>query len=584
MTVTVKRDLKRMKNKEVAEILERMGTLLEIKGEIVFKTRAYFKAAENIANLPEDIEVVCKESRLEEIPGIGKALAEKIAQYLTTGHMEAYQKLLQEIPESVLEVVGVPSVGPKKAKLFYEQLKVKSRDDLRKAAESGKLLGLEGIKEKTVENILRGIKVVCQGQERMDAATADDVAVRFMAALKKVPGVNRISTAGSLRRGCETVRDIDLLVEAACAREVMDTFVRLPEVQNILAHGETKSSILTRENVQVDLRVVDAQSFGAALLYFTGSKSFNIKLRQLALQKGMKVSEYGVFLTKGKAEERVAGTTEEACLKALGLPFIEAELREEIGEDDIFKGKKIPSLIDLKDIRGDFHAHSTWSDGHNTIEEMARAAMERGYHYLAVTDHSPRLRVAGGVSLEDLKRKKKEIDRLNKRMKGFHILFGTEVEIDMEGDLDYNNAVLSEFDIVIAAIHSGFEQSPRQLTQRLVKACQNKNVHIIAHPTGVHLGKREPCAIDLKEVCRAAVDHNVFLEINAFPIRLDLNSSNAYFARTMGVKFAINSDAHSVEHLGFMRFGVAVARRGWLKKEDVLNTFFYAKMVKALQK
>lgn len=573
-----------MRNKDVADLLERMGTLLEIKGEIVFKTRAYFKAAENIANLPEDIDVVCKEDRLEKIPGIGKALAEKITQYLETGHMEAYQKLTQEIPESVLEVVGVPSVGPKKAKLFYEKLKVKSRDDLRKAADGGKLLGLEGIKEKTVENILRGIKVVQQGQERMDAATADDVAARFIATLKKVPGVKRICAAGSLRRGCETVRDIDLLVEAASAAEVMDAFVHLPEVRNVLAHGETKSSVLTRGNVQVDLRVVDTDSFGAALLYFTGSKSFNIKLRQLALQHDMKVSEYGVFSTKNKTERKVAGATEEECLKALGLPYIEPELREEIGVEDIFKGKKVPSLIELGDIRGDFHAHSTWSDGHHTIEEMARAAQKRGYQYLAVTDHSPRLHVAGGVSVEDLKRKKKEIDRLNKRMKGFHILFGTEVEIDTEGDLDYNDAVLREFDIVIAAIHSGFEQSPRQLTRRLVRACQNKNVHIIAHPTGVHLGKREPCAIDLKEVCRAAVDHNVFLEISAFPIRLDLNSSNVYFARNLGVKFVINSDAHSTEHLGFMRFGVSVARRAWLKKEDVLNTFSYTKMIKALQK
>lgn len=579
-----------MRNKEVADLLERMGTLLEIQGEIVFKTRAYFKAAENIAGLPEDIEVVCREHRLEEIPGIGKTLAEKITQYLETGAMEAYRKLIQEIPESVLEVVEIPSVGPKKAKLFYEKLGIKSREDLRKAAESGKLSGLEGVKEKTIENILRGIKIVQEGRERMNLGTAAQTAQEFVDALKKLPEVRDVVPAGSLRRGRETVRDIDLLVDSGDPAKVMKAFVRLPQVKSVNAHGEAKSSILTTENIQVDLRVVEPKSFGAALLYFTGSKSFNIKLRQIALKKKMKVNEYGVFEVRGQAEKMLAGKTEEDCLKALGLPFIPPELREEIGEEELFdlicrdRSRPVPALVALKDIQGDLHTHSTWSDGHNTIAEMAEAARAKGYRYLALSDHSPRLRVAGGVAVEDLVKKRREIDALNEKWKDFHILMGTEVEIDTQGDLDYNDDVLSGFDVVIAAIHSGFEQGEAQLTKRLVKACCHPYVHVIAHPTGVHLGKREAYPVDFKEVCRAAADHHVALEINAFPVRLDLNSANVYFARRQEVRFVVSTDAHRIEHLDYMKFGIAIARRGWLRKEDVLNTLSYAGLRKALKK
>ena len=573
-----------MRNKDVADILERMGTLLEIKGEIVFKTRAYFKAAETIAGLPEDIETIRKENRLTEIPGIGKTLAEKISQYLDTGRMKAYEELTREVPEGLLEVVQIPSVGPKKAKLFFEQLKVKNPQDLRKALDAGKLAGLPGIQEKTIENIRRGIRIVQEGQKRMHLGTATQVAEEFIAALKKLPEVKDIVAAGSLRRGRETVRDIDLLIDSANPSKVMDVFVHLPQVKSVNAHGETKSSILTQNNVQADIRVVEPKSFGAALLYFTGSKDFNIKLRQIAVKKEMKVNEYGIFSVKGKKERMLAGRTEEDCFKALGLPYVPPEMREDFGEEEFFTQKKVPALVELSDIQGDLHVHSTWSDGYNTIAQMAEAAHGKGYKYLAVSDHSPRLRVAGGVSPEELKKKKKEIDDLNVKMKGFHILFGTEVEIDSEGNLDYNSAILSEFDFVIAAIHSGFEQSSEHLTKRLVKVCQNKYVHAIAHPTGVHLGKREPYHFDFKEVCTAAVDHNVSLEINAFPVRLDLNGSNVYHARKYGVKFVIDTDAHRVDHMDFMKFGVTTARRGWLTKKDVLNTSSYAELMKALRK
>src|SRR3990167_2162972 len=418
-----------MKNQDVADILERMGTLLEIKGEIVFKTRAYYKAAETIAGLPEDIETIRREDRLTEIPGIGKTLAEKISQYLDTWRMKAYEELTKEIPEGLLEVVEIPSVGPKKAKLFFEQLKVKNPQDLRKAIEAGKLAGLPGIQEKTIENIRRGIKIVQQGRERMHLGTATQVAEEFVAALKKLPEVNEIVAAGSLRRGRETVRDIDILIDSTNPQRVMDVFVHLPQVKSVNAHGETKSSILTQNNDQVDIRVVEPRSFGAALLYFTGSKDFNIKLRQIAIKKEMKVSEYGIFFVKGGRERMLAGKTEADCFKALGLPYVPPEMREDFGAEEFFADKNVPALVEFKDIQGDLHVHSTWSDGQNTIAEMAQAAAAKGYQYLALSDHSPRLRVAGGVTPEDLKKKKKEVDDLNAGMKDFYVLFGTEVEI-----------------------------------------------------------------------------------------------------------------------------------------------------------
>ncbi len=575
-----------MRNREIADIFEKIGTLLEIKGEIVFKTRAYFKAAETIATLSEDIATIKNEGRLREIPGIGKELEAKIIEYLDTGKMSAYEKLIKEVPETLLDIVNIPSVGPKKAKLFFGELKIKTVEELKKAAQEGKLAQLPKFKEKTIENILKGIAVIEQGQKRMNLGTATQAAQTVVEALRKLKEVKLVVPSGSLRRGLETIGDIDILVTSTNPAKVMDAFVKLPEVKNVNAHGETKSSILTQDNVQVDLRVVEKDSFGAALLYFTGSKNFNVKLRQLAMKENKKVNEYGIFSVHGEKEKLLASKTEEECFKALGLPYIPPELREDIGEEKLFgeKSPQIPKLVEQKDLRGDLHAHSTYSDGYNSIEQMAEAAQKKGYQYLAMTDHSPKLFVARGVSVEDLVKKKKEIDVLNKKFKDFRILFGTEVEIDTEGNLDYNGKVLSEFDIVIAAIHSGFTQDSQKLTNRLLRAIQNKNVNIIAHPTGVHLGKREPYHIDFKAVCKAAVDHNVFLEINAFPIRLDLNSANVYYAREQGVKFVINTDAHRIEHLDHIGFGVTIARRGWLTKEDVLNTHSTTELLKMLKK
>lgn len=572
------------KNSEVVDLLNRFGTLLEIKDENFFKVRAYYKAAEAIESMGEDIAVLAKEDRLSDIPGVGQAIKEKIREFLATGKVKEYGDLTKEIPESLLDVVQIPTVGPKKAKMFFDKLKVKSVDDLSDAVYGGKLEGLPGIKEKTIENIKRGLKIIREGQERMNIGMASEVAEQFIAALKKIPEVKDISVGGSLRRMKETIRDIDILVNSRDPKKVMNAFMDIPLVKTVNAHGETKSSILTEDNVQVDLRVVEPESFGAALLYFTGSKNFNVKLRQIAIKKRMKVNEYGIFSVKGDREKYIAGKREAECLKALGLPDIPPELREDIGEAELFSGKPIPKLIEQKDIKGDLHMHSNWSDGHNTILEMVEASRKMGYEYVAISDHSPRLRVAGGVSPADLSKKKKEIDQLNNKLTGFRILMGTEVEIDTEGNLDYNDSILGDLDFVIAAIHSGFEQNRAKLTQRLVKACRNKRVNAIAHPTGRHIGKRDPYDIDLREVCKAAADTNTYLEINSFPIRLDLDSANIYFARSLGVKFTINTDSHSVDHLPYMKFGVALARRGWLRAQDVVNTRSLKELEKVLAK
>jgi DNA polymerase (family 10) len=360
----------------------------------------------------------------------------------------------------------------------------------------------------------------------------------------------------------------------------MEVFTRLPQVGEVLAKGETKSSVRTKDDVQVDCRVVEEKSFGAALLYFTGSKNFNIKVRQLAIKKGLKINEYGVF----KKEKFVCGRTEEEIFKLLGMSYIEPELREDTGEIELAKKHQLPKLIDIKDLKGDLHVHSKYSDGGNSIEEVVNASKKRGYSYVAITDHSQSLKVAGGLSLADLKKKKQEIERINKKLKGFRVLYGTEVDIDSDGKLDYKDEVLKEFDVVVGAIHTGFKQSKSQLTKRLVKACQNKYCHIIAHPTGRLWGTRDAYELDIEEVFKVAKQTNTQLEINAFPQRLDLNDLNCRRAKEMGVKLILGTDAHTADQLETMKLGIAVARRGWLSKEDVLNTLSAGELLKAIKK
>ncbi len=568
-----------MKNLEVALIFRDIARILEIKGDNPFRIRAYLKAAQNIEALTEEVEVLIKAGALTKIPGIGKDLEEKTKEIVSTGRLKFYEELKKTVPSGVIEMLSIPGVGPKTAKLLYEELGIKDIPTLEKMARLGNLKGLPHLKEKTEENIIRGIELLKKGRERMDLATAINISQTFVNTLKKLREVKNISPAGSLRRMKETVRDIDILVSSKKSEKIMDTFTSLSLVKEVLAKGPTKSSVLTKENIQVDIRVVEENSFGAALLYFTGSKEFNIKLRQIAQKKGLKINEYGVF----KNAKRLAGKTELEIFKLLGLEFIEPELREDRGEIELAKENRLPKLVELSDIKGDFHVHSKWSDGNNSIKEMAEKAKALGYEYITITDHSQSLKVAGGLSVKELNQKRAEIGTLNKSLKGFRIFFGTEVDIDSEGKIDYKDEVLSEIDIVVAAIHSGFKQSKEHLTKRLIRACQNKHVDIIAHPTGRLWGTRDSYELDMDELLKVCRDTGTSLEINAFPQRLDLNDLNCKKAKELGVLLALGTDAHFLDQLEYMGLGLSVARRAGLEKRDILNTLSLEDLFKRLK-
>ncbi|MCX5687952.1 MAG: DNA polymerase/3'-5' exonuclease PolX [Candidatus Omnitrophica bacterium] len=563
-----------MKNKLIAEIFKDIAEILEIKGENFFKIRAYEKAAQSIESLSDDIEIFVNRDTLKDINGIGKDLEEKIREIVSTGKLKYLEELKKDIPEGLIEMLNVPGIGPKTAKLLYEKLDIQDVVMLERMAHAGKIKDLPGMGKKTEENILTGIDLFKKGRERLDLKTATDVAYNIITQLKKLKEVKNINPAGSLRRMKETVRDIDILISSNKPQEIMDAFTELPEVKDTIAKGLTKSSVLTKDNIQVDLRVVDELSYGAALMYFTGSKEHNIKLRQLAIKRGLKLNEYGIF----KGEKKIAGKTEEEMYKILDLLYIEPELREDKGEFEASLKDTLPDLIKIEDIKGDLHMHSTWSDGGSSIEEMILKSRELGYEYVAITDHSQGLKIAGGLNVHELDLKRKEIEKLNKKYKDIKILFGTEVDIDSEGNLDYPDNVLREMDIVVAAIHAGFKQSVAIITKRIISACQNKYVNIIAHPTGRLWGSRNEYDIDFGEVFKAARDTNTALEINSFPQRLDLNDINTRMAKEAGVKIVINTDSHIAQHLEMMKFGVAVARRAWLEKKDVLNTMSFSNL------
>ena len=572
-----------MKNLEIAKIFRSIAQILEIKGENPFRIRAYDRASQVISEI-DNVEDYANKDTLTEISGIGVDLASKIKEYLKTGKIRFYQELKKEIPEGVLEMLSIPSLGPKTAKLIYEKLKIKEISTLEKFAKRGKLLELEGIKEKTVENILKGIDLVKKGRERIDIASAWDIADKFLESLSKIKEIQKISAAGSLRRMKETVKDIDILVSSVKPDKIMDVFCSCSDVKEVIAKGPTKSSIISKEGVQVDVRVVEPNSFGAALMYFTGSKNYNIKLRTLAVKRDLKVNEYGVFSAKGKKiKNNLASKTEKEIFDLFKMRYIEPELREDNGEIEAALKNKLPALIELGDIKGDLHVHTNYSGGSNTIEEMAVACQKKGYEYVALTDHSKSLRIANGLTENDLRRKKKEIDKINKKMKNFTILYATEVEIDSSGNIDYNMDILEEFDIVVGAIHSGFKQSKEQITKRLVRACQNPRVDIIAHPTGRLWGTRDSYDIDIDEVFGVAKETGTALEINSFPDRLDLGDALIRIAKHKGIRFAIATDSHSTEHLNYIKFGVAMARRGWLGKNNVLNTLSLERLLKTLK-
>ena len=566
-----------MRNLEIAKLFNEIADLLEIKDENIFKIRAYRRAAMNLESLTEEIESVAERGGLTDIAGIGKDLAAKIGQALETGRIEYLDELRKEIPRGVVELMEIPGVGPKTAKLLFETLQVDSVENLEALAQEGKLLGLPGIKQKTIENILKGIQVVKRGRERMLLGRALPLAREIVQALEKLPPVKKISMAGSLRRMRETVRDFDLLITSTKPAKVMGAFIALPQVAEVLAHGETKATVRHREGIQMDLRVVEPECFGAALQYFTGSKDHNIRVRELASRKGLKVSEYGVF--KEATGRRIAGATEEEVYRAIGLPYIPPELREDTGEVEAALEGRLPNLLTLDDLRGDLHAHTNWSDGHHQLETLVQAAHRKGYEYIIVSDHSRSSTVAGGLSEEKLLEQIGKIRALNRKYRNFRILTGSECDILADGRLDYSDRVLAQLDIVLCAVHSRFKQGRAEMTARIVKALSNPYVNILAHPTGRLIGERDPYDVDLEAVFAAAKQHGKAVEINAQPSRLDLNDHQARRAKELGVKISIDTDTHFLDQLENMALGVATARRAWIGKADVINTMPLGKLL-----
>jgi len=558
-------------NAEIARLFGEIADYLEVKGENPFRVRAYRRAAQTLETLTEEASVLGERGSLQEVPGIGKDLAGKITEFLRCGRIEYLERLRAEIPAGVIDMLTVHGVGPKTAKLVYERLGADSVEKLEALARAHQLAGLPGIQAKTEENILKGIAVWRSGRERMPLGTALGLAEAIVTRLRDMPEVERIETAGSLRRMRETVKDIDLLVTSRRPGPVMEVFVGLPNVAEVLAHGDTKSSVRLREGIQVDLRVVDPECLGAALQYFTGSKQHNIRVRELAQRQGLKVSEYGVF--REESGERVAGRTEEEVYRAVGLPWVPPELREDAGEIEAAVGGGLPALVRLEDIRGDLQLHTTWSDGLHPLADLAAAVHARGYEYMAVTDHSRSSTVAGGMTEAEVLEMVREVRALNARLSGFRVLAGCEVDIRGDGELDYPDALLRQLDLVQVSVHSRFKMPRHEMTARIVRAVRHPLVHILGHPTGRLIGERAAYEVDVEAVLQAAREAGTAVEINASPSRLDLNDLQARRARDLGIPLTISTDAHTIGHLDFMRFGVAVARRAWVGPTEVVNAW-----------
>ena len=518
----------------------------------------------------------------EEIPGIGKSMSEKIREIIATGKCRSLQDLRSQVPPGLTELLKLEGLGPKKVKVLYEELAVDSVDRLEKAARAGRLRNLPGMGLKTEEKIIKSVEHYRSGMGRFKLSVGFQYAEALFKHLRGTPGVKRLDPAGSFRRRRETIGDLDILAICGKGCKVMDRFTGYGDAAEVLARGETKSSVRLNCGLQVDLRVLEEESYGAALHYFTGSKAHNVAIRERAKEMGLKVSEYGVFRVKD--EKRVGGADEAEVFDAVGLPWVPPELREDRGEIRAAEEGKLPRLIEAADIRGDLQMHTTASDGKNSILEMARRGKELGYSYIAITDHSKAVRVAGGMDEKQLSGHLKEIEKANGQISGFRILKGVEVDILADGTLDLKDDILEECEVVLASVHSRFNMEEGEMTRRVIKAIKNPNVKILAHPTGRLILEREPFKINLKEVIQAAVDHGVVLEINAYPDRLDLKDVDARMARDMGARLAINTDAHSVPQLDLMKFGVFTARRGWVEARDVINTLPLEGLLKALKR
>ncbi len=568
-----------MKNKELAALFSRIADALEIKGEIGFKVLAYRKAARILEDLSEDIEAVARENRLQKIPGIGSGIAAKIEEYLQTGQMKKYREALSEISETLLELLEIQNMGAKTIHLAHKELGVKNLEDLKRVIADGRLASLYGFGEKRVENIRKGIENFERAHERISLYEALTLAEEVIAYLRAAPGVAGISPAGSLRRMKETVGDIDILASGKDGAAVIRYFTRFPKISRVLAEGVTKGSVMISTETgeqQVDLRIVDESEYGAALQYFTGSKAHNIKLRGMARTKDLKISEYGVF----RGKKKIAGHDEDEVYAALGLPYIPPELREDRGEIELALEGKLPHVVEDTDIKGDLHVHSDWSDGDIPLKDLADLARRQKYAYIAICDHSQSARYARGLTPERLFQQTKEIEAINRRLKGIKLLAGTEVDILADGQLDFPDKLLEKLDVVVASVHSGFKKN---VTVRILKAMENPHVDIIGHPSGRLISGREGYDVDLEAVLVGAHRLGKVLELNSFYDRLDLNEFYLKKAKDQGIKVALGTDTHYAAGLQMMRFGVGIARRAWLEKKDILNSLGLAQLRKRMK-
>ena len=571
-----------MDKKEVSDILEEIGTLLELKGENPFKVRAYHNASRIIEGVTSDLKTLVETESLSTIKGIGEGLAEKITLLVKTGHLPYYEELKKSLPEGLLKMITIPGFGSKKAKAVYEKLKIKTIEELEEACKKDRLKDLDGFGEKSQENILKGIEQVRIHSERRQFDFALTEAEKIFEAILKNKKVIRSEIAGSLRRKKETIKDIDIV---ASSKEkdrlaIMDAFTSHPEVASVVSKGDTRSSVVLKSGMNADLRIVTDKEFPFALNYFTGSMEHNTEMRGLAKKRNWKLNEYGLF----DGEKEIPCKDEEGIYKALGLQYIPPELRESIGEIEVAQNGKIPRLVELSDLKGILHVHTTYSDGVNSLEEMANACRKMGYQYLGIADHSKSAAYAGGLTLEKLKKQHQEIDELNKNRKDFKILKGIEIEILVDGRLDYDDKTLATFDFVIAAVHSNFNLSEKEMTKRIVKAISSPYVDILAHPTGRLLLTREGYSVNVTDLIDAAQQFGVAIELNAHPKRFDLDWKFCKVAKEKGVKISINPDAHNVEGLSMVEYGVGIARKGWLEKDHVLNTLSLKEILQAFKK
>jgi DNA polymerase (family 10) len=567
---------------QVAAILDEIGTLLELQGESPFRCQAYHNGARAIEQLEEDLATVVREGRLGEIPHIGPTLREKITTLVTTGTLPFYEELRKKTPPGLFDLLRIQGLGPKRVKMLYDLLGIDTLDKLAQACENGQVAKLKGMGEKTQQKILEGIQSLRQMGSRVRLDQALALASRLIDGLRTAPGIIRMELCGSLRRRRETIKDIDILISSDAPDPIMDRFVALPGVTQVIAHGVTKSSIIVQGDgrlfMNADLRIVHDEQFPFALHYFTGSKEHNIAMRQRAQQYGLKLNEYEL----AGPNRRISCRDEADIFRALDLAYIPPELRENTGEIDAAAKGELPDLVEVDDIQGVFHCHTTYSDGHNSVEEMASAAQALGLKYLGLADHSQSLTIANGLSPERIRQQQAEIDRANKRLKGFKILKGAECDILADGRLDYSEDVLATFDYVVASVHTHFKQSREEMTARIIKAIRNPHVTMLGHATGRLLMKREGYQVDLEAVLQAAAACGTLIEINANPQRLDLDWIHCKRAKALGVKLVINPDAHSAGEIALYRYGVDVARRGWLEKSDIFNTKSLADITKAL--